>query len=134
MDVREKFINDFKTYLITIPNTQTGNFVKVLNEQIQQPTEIFFHLLCRKIDIKKNLFVDYDDKQDLKALRQEILDENGWLKSIYVLSNFFLLSQNNSVTYKALNSLLKVRDFMPKYCLENAFVQLIYKEFIKEIL
>ncbi len=134
MDVKEKFISDFKTYLMNLSNKQTGNFVNVLDEQIQHPTEIFLHLLCRKIDIKKNLFVDYDDKQDLKPLRQEMLDNSGWLKSIYILSYFFLSSQNNSITYKALNSLLKARDFMPKNCLENSFVQIIYKEFIKEIL
>lgn len=134
MDSKRAFLKDFKTYLIGLQNVQIGNFIEALENQIHHPTEDFFNLLCRKIDIKRNIFVDYDDKQDLKSLSQEILDNNGWLKCVYILTYFFLTSQFNTIKYKALNTLLKSQDCMSKDCLENSFVQTIYKQFIKEAL
>ena len=47
------FLNDFKNSLLQLPKVESGNFIKDINENVQQPVESFLHKLCRKIAINK---------------------------------------------------------------------------------
>jgi len=62
------FLNDFKNSLLQLPKVESGSFIKDINENVQQPVESFLHKLCRKIDIKKVLYVAYDEQKNLTAI------------------------------------------------------------------
>ena len=132
--MENNFLNDFKNFLLQLPKCEVGNFVKDIDANIQQPSEVFLHKLCRKIDIKKVLYVAYDEQKDLTLISDKIISNNDWLKVIYILSYCMLTEESLSVKYKALNTLLKAEEVMPKECLENKFVNHIYSKIIKETL
>ena len=128
------FLNDFKNSLVQLPKTEFRNFIKDVDENIQQSSEIFLHKLCRKIDIKKVLYVAYDEQKDLTPTSDKIISSNDWLKVIYILSYWFYTEESLPIKYKALNTLLKAKDIMPKECLENKFVNQIYNKITEEVL
>lgn len=128
------FLNDFKNSLLQLPKVESGNFIKDINENVQQPVESFLHKLCRKIDIKKVLYVAYDEQKDLTPTSDKIISNNNWLKVVYILSHWVRKEESLSIKYKALNTLLKTKDIMPKECLENKFVNQIYNKIVKEVL
>ena len=132
--MENNFLNDFKSFLIQLPKIESGNFLKNIDDDIQQPFEAFLHKLCRKIDIKKVLYVAYDEQKDLIPISDKIISNDDWLKVVYILSYWMLKEESLSLKYKALNTLLKAKDIMPKECLDNKFVNQIYSKIVKEIL
>ena len=126
MEDNKKFLDQFKSFVINLNKTQDGNFIESLNEQIQQPTEIFLHLLCRKIDIKKTLFVDYDAIKDLKQTNDESLDNDNWMKVFYILAYWFIDTNEITIKYKALNTLLKALDLRPYEFKQNIFIKVLF--------
>ena len=132
--MENNFLNDFKDFLVQLPKIEAGNFLRNIDNDIQQPSEIFLHKLCRKIDIKKALYVAYDEQKDLTPTSDKIISNDDWLKVIYILSYWMLKEESLSLKYKALNTLLKAKDIMPKECLGNKFVNQIYNKIIKEAL
>lgn len=126
------FLNDFKNFLLQLPKVESGNFIKDINENIQQPVESFLHKLCRKIDIKKVLYVAYDERKDLTSTSDSVISNDDWLKVVYILSYWVHKEESLSIKYKALNSLLKTKDIMPKECLENKFINHTYSKIIKK--
>lgn len=123
MENYKKYLNNFKCFVVDLTKTQSGNFIQSLDEQIQQPTEVFFHSLCRKIDIKKRLFVDYDSIKDLKQTDETLLDDNGHLKVIYILVYLLIITNIIALKYKALNTLLKIIDLLSDECKKNNFIK-----------
>ena len=132
--MENNFLNDFKNFLLQLPKVESGNFVKDIDDNLQQPSEDFLHKLCRKIDIKKVLYVDYDEQKDLTPTSSSVISNDNWLKVIYILSYWILKEESLSVKYKALNTLLKSEEIMPNECLENKFVNQIYSKIVKEML
>lgn len=128
------FLNDFKNFLLQLPKNEAGNFLKNIDDDIQQPSEAFLHKLCRKIDIKKVLYVAYDEQKDLIPTSDKIISNDNWLKVVYILSYWMFKEESLSLKYKALNTLLKAKDIIPKECLDNKFVNQIYSKIVKEIL
>lgn len=128
------FLNDFKNTLIELPQAESENFVKTIEDNVKFPSEVFLHNLCRKIDIKKILYVSYDKQKDLVPTSDKVISNNDWLKITYILSYWAFGNVNSSVKYKALNTLLKTRDIMPKECLTNKFVAYIFNKQLINIL
>jgi len=58
----------------------------------------------------------------------KIISNDDWLKVVYILSHWVRKEESLSLKYKALNTLLKTKDIMPKECLENKFVNQITKQ------
>lgn len=132
--MENNFLNDFKSFLIQLPKIESGNFIKDIDENILQPSEAFLHKLCRKIDIKKILYVAYDGQKDLTPTSDKIISNDDWIKVVYILSYWALKEKSLSVKYKALNTLLKAEEIMPKECLENKFVNQLYTKITEETL
>lgn len=126
MEKNKQFLEDFKSSITKLDEKQNGNFVEDLNEQVQWPNETFFHLLCRKIDIRKRLFISYDTVKDLTPTNEILLDDNGWLKVIYILAYWTFSDNLITIKYKALNTLLKAMDLISNRCKENKFVSETY--------
>ena len=99
-----------------------------------RPDIHFLHLVCRKIDIKKTLYTSYDEKRDLLPLSMEQLNANYCLKIVYILACFSFCKNSEGICYKAINSLLKLREIIPAECLNNPFAHKIYTKYIKELL
>lgn len=126
------FLNDFKSFLLKLPKDQNGNFIDLLDEEVMNPQDNFLHQLCRKIDIKKSIYVAYDDQKDLVPVKEEFLSSNYWLKVIYVLSYFILNANALTIKYKAKNTLLKAKVIMPEECMKNIFVRQMYNKMMDE--
>ena len=132
--MKSKFLDDFHDFLLKFPKDQTGNFCDQIDEALSRPKLYFLHLICRKIDIKKALYTSYDEKQDLLPLNKDRLNANYCLKIIYILTYFLFGVPSKGIHYKALNSLLKLREIIPAECLNNPFVHKVYTEYVKELL
>lgn len=88
MGVSIELLSQFQSYVQALASTQAGNFIDEIKAQFPTPKEPFLHRLCRKIDIKGQLFVAYDDIKDLHPTSDEQLDDNNWLKIIWILAYF----------------------------------------------
>ena len=132
--MENEFLNEFQDFLLKLPKDQTGNFCDQIDTMLVQPEYSFLHLVCRKIDIKKTLYTSYDEKRDLSPLSMEQLNASYCLKIFYILACFLFCKNSESIRYKALNSLLKLREIMPAECLNNPFAHKIYTKYIKELL
>lgn len=124
--MESNFLDDFKYFVFHLPKDEVGNFVGRIDNQLQQPSECFLNQLCRKIDIKKILYIDYDAQKDLMPISSQVISNNTWLKVIYILSYFTFQGISISIRYKALNTLLKTKEIVPEECLKNDFVVRIY--------
>ena len=82
--------------------------------------------MCRKIDIKKTLFVDYDAIKDLKQTNDESLDNDNWMKVFYILAYWFIDTNEITIKYKALNTLLKALDLRPYEFKQNIFIKVLF--------
>ncbi len=133
MGNKESFLSDWRPHISSIASTFNDGFKKELKANLEQPTEIFLHMLCRKIDIKKQLYFAYDPKNDLKAVSDEKLDEIGWEVVLYLLSHYLLNNTHNvAISYKALNTLLKAKEIFPQNLQENLFITKLYSNIIPE--
>ncbi|MCQ2955886.1 MAG: hypothetical protein MJ218_01695 [Opitutales bacterium] len=122
MGVPIELLSQFQSHVQALASTQAGNFIDEIKAQFPTPTEPFLHRLCRKIDIKGQLFVAYDDLKDLRPTSDEQLDDNNWLKIIWILA-YFGAQSDTGIRYKAINTLLKVRDAHPS---NHALVEQLY--------
>lgn len=127
-------MNEFCDFLLKLPKDQTGNFCDQIDTMLIRTDIHFLHLVCRKIDIKKSLYTSYDEKRDLLPLSMEQLNANYCLKIVYILARSLLRKNSDDIGYKALNSLLKLREIIPAECLNNPFAHKIYTEYIEELL
>ena len=127
-------MNEFCDFLLKLPKDQTGNFFDQIDTMLIRPDIHFLHLVCRKIDIKKSLYTSYDEKRDLLPLSMEQLNANYCLKIVYILACFSFCKNSEGICYKAINSLLKLREIIPAECLNNPFAHKIYTKYIKELL
>ena len=132
--MENEFLDEFRDFLLKLPKDQTGNFCDQIDTMLVRFDIDFLHLVCRKIDIKKSLYTSYDAKRDLLPVSMEQLNANYCLKIVYILAYFLLCESSKGIRYKALNSLLKLREIMPAECLNNPFAHKIYTEYIKELL
>ena len=132
--MENEFLNEFCDFLLKLPKDQTGNFCDQIDTMLIRPDIHFLHLVCRKIDIKKSLYTSYDEKRDLLPLSMEQLNANYCLKIVYILACFSFCKNSEGICYKAINSLLKLREIIPAECLNNPFAHKIYTKYIKELL
>ena len=132
--MENEFLDEFRDFLLKPPKDQTGNFCDQIDTMLIRPDIHFLHLVCRKIDIKKSLYTSYDEKRDLLPASIEQLNANYCLKIVYILACFLLRKNSDGIGYKALNSLLKLREIIPAECLNNPFAHKIYTKYIKELL
>lgn len=132
--MENEFFGGFRDFLLKLPKDQTGNFCAEIDEILVQPKDSFLHFVCRKIDIRKILYTSYDKKRDLLPVNMEPLNVNYCLKIVYILACFLFCKNSESIHYKSLNSLLKLREIMPAECLNNPFAHKIYTKYIKELL
>jgi len=129
MGVSIELLSQFQSHVQTLASTQAGNFIDEIKAQFPTPKEPFLHRLCRKIDIKGQLFVAYDDIKDLRPTSDEQLDDNNWLKIIWILA-YFSSQSDAGIRYKAINTLLKVRDAHPS---THEFVGQLYSSIEAEL-
>lgn len=122
MGVLIELLSQFQSHVQALVSTQDGNFIDEIKAQFPIPKESFLHRLCRKIDIKGRLFVAYDDIKDLHSISDEQLDNSNWLKIIWILA-YFGSQSDAGIRYKAINTLLKVRDIHPG---THEFVKQLY--------
>ena len=127
-------MDEFRDSLLKLAKDQTGNFCDQIDAMLVRSDIDFLHLVCRKIDIKKSLYTSYDEKRDLVPVGMEQLNANYCLKIVYILACFLFCKNSESIRYKALNSLLKLREIIPAECLNNPFVHKVYTEYVKELL
>lgn len=132
--MENEFLDEFRDFLLKLPKDQTGNFCDQIDTMLVRFDIDFLHLVCRKIDIKKSLYTSYDAKRDLLPVSMEQLNANYCLKIVYILTYFLLRGNSKGIRYKALNSLLKLREIIPAECLNNPFADKIYTKYIKELL
>ena len=128
------FLQNFHSFVLELPSSQKGNFVEKLCVQVARPEESFLHVLSRKIDIQRQVFVAYDQEKDLKNTSDETIDANQWLRVLYLLTYFFWQSKEVGIRYKAFNTLCKVRDLLPESCLSNAMIQQGWERISKQVL